>query len=181
MKVLHRFDQIQEDLFKAAVKINTIVTGKNGLGNNTVCLPILQGAAPFFTDISRHFAWDPIVDYVGASSYDGTTRQMINAYKLPKPNLITGNPVLLFDDILDSGNTIDFFINTCYSLGATTVIPIVLLKRKATEYKQDPRVPVIISVYDIDDEWVWGYGMDDANGRARTHKHILYDEPKSEA
>lgn len=181
MKILHRFDRIQDELFRTAVKINTIVTGTDGLGTDTVCLPILQGSAPFFTDISRYFAWDPIVDYVGASSYSGTSRQMINAYKLPKPNLVAGKPVLLFDDILDSGNTIDYFVKTCYTLGATTVIPVVLLKRKSTPYVQDPRVPTTISVYEIDNEWVWGYGMDDIHGKGRTSKHIVYHEPNAEA
>jgi len=181
MKILHRFDRIQDELFKTAVKINAIVTGTNGLGTDTVCLPILQGSVPFFTDISRDFAWDPIVDYVGASSYSGTSRQMINAYKLPKPNLIVGKPVLLFDDILDSGNTMDYFVKTCYTLGASTVIPVVLLRRAKSPYIQDPRVPMTISVYSVNDEWVWGYGMDDIHGKGRTSKHIIYDEPNTEA
>lgn len=181
MKILHAYNHIQDDLFKTAVKINTLVTGTNGFGTDTICLPILQGSTPFFTDISRYFAWDPIVDFVGASSYSGTSRQTINAYKLPKPNLVAGKAVLLFDDILDSGTTIDFFVKTCYTLGAATVIPVVLLKRKGTQYVQDPRVPMTISVYEINNEWVWGYGMDDIHGRGRTLKHIMYDESKSEA
>ena len=180
MKILHRYDQIQKDLFHLGMKINKKV-GSNSKYRDAVCLPVLQGVTSFFTDISRNFTWDPIVDYVGASSYDGQNRQMINAYKMPKPNLIQGKAVFIFDDILDSGNTMDFFVKTCFSLGATSVTPVVLLKRKDTPYVADPRADEALVMYEIADEWVWGYGMDDTHGRGRTLKHIVYDEPGSQA
>ncbi len=182
MKILHRYDQIQEDLFQLGVKINKIVSS-DPIHKDAVCLPILQGVTPFFTDVSRHFAWDPIVDFVGASSYSGQNRQMINAYKMPKPNVIQDKSVFIFDDILDSGATMDFFVKTCFSSGATAVTPVVLLKRKSIPYTlpttPDPRVNETLFVYEINSEWVWGYGMDDVHGRGRTIKHILYDESKS--
>ena len=102
MKILHRYDQIQKDLFHLSMKINKKV-GSNSKYKDAVCLPVLQGVTSFFTDVSRNFTWDPIVDYVGASSYDGQNRQMVNAYKMPKPNLIQGKAVFIFDDILDYG------------------------------------------------------------------------------
>ena len=75
----------------------------------------------------------------------------------------------------------DFFVKTCFSLGATSVTPVVLLKRKDTPYVADPRADEALVMYEIADEWVWGYGMDDTHGRGRTLKHIVYDEPGSQA
>jgi hypoxanthine phosphoribosyltransferase len=172
MKTLYPNNKIQEALFKKAMALNNIISTDPDM-KDPVCLPVLQGATPFFVDISRNFAWNPIVDYVGVSSYEGTSRQTINAYKMPKPDLIAGKAVMIFDDILDSGTTMDFLVKTCFSLGATAVMPVVLLKRSATPYVNDPRAKELLSVFEIGDEWVWGYGMDDEEGRCRAYKHII--------
>lgn len=172
MKTLYTYNKIQEALFSKAMALNKIISTDPDM-KDPVCLPVLQGAAPFFVDFSRNFAWNPVVDYVGVSSYEGTNRGTINAYKMPKPNLIMGKPVMIFDDILDSGTTMDFLVKTCFSLGATAVMPVVLLKRKDTPYVNDPRAKDLLSVFEIGDEWVWGYGMDDEEGRCRSYKHII--------
>jgi hypoxanthine phosphoribosyltransferase len=172
MKTLYSNSHIQEALFSKAVKLNTIVDTDPDM-HDPVCLPILQGATNFFVDLSKNFAWNPQVDYVGVSSYEGTERKTINAYKMPKPDYVANRAVMIFDDILDSGHTMDFLVKTCFSLGAKAVMPVVLIKRKNTPYVNDPRAKDLVSVFEIGDEWIWGYGMDDEFGRCRTYKHII--------
>ena len=180
MKMLYGHSEINQRLSVIASEINALVT-TNPDFEDAVCVPILQGSVPFFHDLSKYFCWNPVVDYVGVGSYNGQSQQDLVAYKLPKRNLIEGKCVFLFDDIYDTGRTVDFFVKLLYSLGAKQVIPVVLLKRKTTNVPLDPRVNNFICCFEIWDEWVFGYGMDDDNVKGRTLKHILYNEPDNQA
>ena len=129
--------------------------------HEVVFAPILQGAVPFFSDICRYLPFDPYVDYIGVSSYAGEQQTEFNLYKAPDPAIVNGKTVWLFDDIADSGNTLDFLKKLLLSLGAKQVKTCVLLKKRHCKY------PVDLYGFDMDDEWVWGYGMDAPNGRGR--------------
>ena len=175
MKTLITNKQLHQRISEVSNHINELVSS-NPYYADAVCIPILQGSIPFFTDISKHFCWNPVVDYVGLSSYDGETQVQFHPYKMPKRSLVVDKVVFLFDDILDTGKTANFFTNTLYSLGAREVIPVFLLKRKNTNWAADSRIRSVIHCFDIADEWVFGYGMDDVESRYRTAKHILYNE-----
>jgi hypoxanthine phosphoribosyltransferase len=161
--------EIHSKLKKLAIELNSQFVNRT----DVVCMPILQGSVKFFADLSHYFRFNPVVEYVGASSYNGQDRGDIVAYKLPTPELVAGKTILLFDDILESGQTINFFTNLLYSLGAAEVIPIMLLRRVDTKYKYDPRVESFHEVFVIGDSWVFGYGMDDESGHYRSHPDIL--------
>lgn len=161
--------EIQDKLSKLAMELNSQFVNRT----DVVCMPILQGSVKFFADLSSYFRFNPIVEYVGASSYSGQDRGDIIAYKLPDPGLVAGKTILLFDDILESGQTINFFINLLYSLGAAEVIPVMLLRRVDTKYKYDPRVKSFYEAFVIGDSWVFGYGMDNESGHYRCHPDIL--------
>lgn len=173
--MLYSHTEIQDRLVYLAADINSLVTTNTNF-EDAVCVPILQGSIPFFHDLTNLFCWNPVVDYVGVSSYDGQEQKTFQAYKLPKRHLVENKAVFLFDDILDTGNTINFFVDTLFSMGAKEVIPVVLLKRKAHTWQSDPRIKQTIVGFEIHDEWVYGYGMDSADYKSRTLKHILYNE-----
>ena len=159
MKMLYSHNEINSRLNFLAADINALVTTVEGF-EDAVCIPILQGSIPFFHELTNYFCWNPVVDYVGASSYEGLEQRMLQAYKLPKKHLVEGKKVFLFDDILDTGDTMTFFVNTLFSMGAKEVVPVVLLKRKFSKWIQDPRVNRVLVGFEIYDEWVFGYGMD---------------------
>ena len=177
---MYSHTEIQERLVYLASDINALVTTHPDY-EDAVCVPILQGSIPFFHDLTSLFCWNPVVDYVGVSSYDGQQQKTFQAYKLPKRHLVEGKTVFLFDDILDTGNTINFFANTLYSMGAKEVVPVVLLKRKVNTWDADPRIKQVIVGFEIHDEWVYGYGMDSDDYKGRTLKHILYNEQVNQA
>ena len=161
--------EIHERLQSVASELNNKYVNRNDI----MCIPILQGSTKFFADISEYFRFNPVVEYVGASSYSGQTRGEIVAYKLPTPEVVAGKTILLFDDILESGETMKFFTNLLYSLGAAEVIPVVLLRRVDSKNQYDPRVGEFHEVFVIDDSWVFGYGMDNEDGEYRCHPDIL--------
>ena len=171
MKELISSDKIQEQLDITAQTLNNVFEGRN----DVVCMPILQGGVKFFVDLSSRFTFNPIVKYAGMSSYEGVFSQEIDAYKLPKSEDVNGKTVLVFDDILDTGNTMDFIIRFLFSIGAKEVIPVFLLGRKTKTYQFDPRIQNTFELFTIGEEWVFGYGMDNLTGHYRTLNYIAYE------
>ena len=138
-----------------------------------VCCPILQGATKFFIETSKHFTFDPVVEYIGVSSYEGDQQKAFKEYRMPNPEKVKDKTVLVFDDILDSGNTMNYITDRLYEMGAAKVVPIVLLKRKSTKHVSEIETRYLFS---IGDEWIWGYGMDAFDGTGRTLEDIVFDE-----
>lgn len=169
MKTLIHSEEIQKELDVLADTLNNKFVNKS----DVVCVPILQGGVKFFVDLSNRFKFNPVVDYVGASSYHGEERRDIKAYKLPEPGLIANKTVLLFDDILESGQTMKFFTNLLFSFGAKEVIPVVLLKRADSKAELDPRIKKSYHCFSIGDSWVFGYGMDNEDGLFRCYPEVL--------
>lgn len=170
IKVLITEEELIASTFRLGVELN-----KNYSKNtNILCCPVLQGATRFFIDVSRHFTFDPQVEYIGVSSYDGEEQKSFNEYRMPNPDKVVGKTVLLFDDILDTGNTMQYLTDKLYNMGAEEVIHIVLLKRANTEYKGHPKVTKVHVCHNIGDEWLWGYGMDAVDGKGRTLGDIFY-------
>jgi hypoxanthine phosphoribosyltransferase len=78
--------------------------------------------------------------------------------------------VYIIDDIYDTGLTMEALKNQFTDLGASGVSVVTLIKRAINEVDMP-----INSLYgfEIHDEWVVGYGMDDEEGRKRSLPHIL--------
>lgn len=136
--------------------------------HNVLFVPVLQGAIPFFHDICQHLSFDPYIEYIGVKSYEGIAQKDHIIYKTVNKDLIENREVWLFDDIADSGNTFKFLTNMFLYMGAKSVNTCVLLKKRKCPF------PVTLHAFEMDDEWVWGYGMDGPNGRGRSLPMVVY-------
>ena len=169
--ILIQSQEIQKKVLDITKQFNALYNEQNE--QQVLFVPILQGATTFFQDICRGITFNPYIDYVGVSSYKGERQGEFHLYKMVDPSLIRGRVIWLFDDIADSGKTLDFLAQMLMQYGAKEVKTCVFLKKSKCPY------PVDLHAFDMGNEWVWGYGMDDVHGRGRTIKHILYDESKS--
>ena len=98
------------------------------------------------------------IDYLHATRYrDETTGKDLQWRATPSQSL-QGRVVLLLDDILDEGTTLDKIITYCRHQGAERVVTCVLLDkqhdRKSSELKAD------ITGLPVEDFYLFGYGMD---------------------
>lgn len=158
-QILYTPWQIEDVVDGIATHLNTLYDQHNE--DEVVLAPILQGAVTFFSDVSRNLLFNPYVDYIGVSSYSGSEQGEFNLYKAPDPEIVKGRTVWLFDDIADSGRTLDFMKTVLLSVGAKEVKTCVLLKKSHCTY------PIDLYGFPMNDEWVWGYGMDAPDGRGR--------------
>ncbi len=118
---------------------------------------LLKGSVFFVVDLLRHLDPDTEVEFWNISSYQGTrSTGKIRGLHHCRGNFV-GRDILLIDDILDSGLTLDRTRAHAKKLGARTVKICVLLSKKR---KRVHAVKARWVGFSIKDEFVVGYGLD---------------------
>ena len=130
--------------------------------------PVLTGAFVFAADLIRALhkrGHDPEVDFVQLSSYGGarTSSGVVTLLKDFSVKLAE-RPVLVVDDVLDTGRSLHFAKNMVLDRGAS-MAKICVLVRKATGGSADIDADYVGFEAGAD-EFLVGYGMDD-DGRKR--------------
>ena len=129
-----------------------------------IIITLLDGAIVFTADLIRNLAIPLRLDCLRVSSYGNSTDpetapRILSSLKSD----VTGKHVLLVDDILDTGNTLQSVFDEVSSKKPASVKSCVFLdkpERRENGYKAD------WSGFSIPDEFVVGYGLDYA-GRYR--------------
>ncbi len=133
-------------------------------GKRPVLIGVLTGAFVFMADLIRHMPIELDIDFMAVSSYGQATvtSGVVRIIKdLDRP--IEGRDVLLVEDIIDSGLTLQYLLDVLQRRNPRSLRVVVLLR------KQKPGatpVPVDWVGFEIPDEFVVGYGLD-AAGRFR--------------
>lgn len=119
---------------------------------------VLKGGYMFLSDLSRAMSRPHEIDFMGISSYgSGTVSsgavQIIMDLKQP----IAGRNVLIVEDIIDSGRTLDYMRRNLLARNPAS-LRICSLLNKPSRREIDVHVEYI--GFDIPDEFVVGYGLD---------------------
>jgi hypoxanthine phosphoribosyltransferase len=121
-------------------------------------VPILTGAMIFCGDLIRQLPIKMKIGLMTVSSYPGQSLRTQGSQVVGKQlGDIRGCHVLLVDDILDSGGTIQLVVPILRELGAASVKVCVLLRKDRPTAKQTQADYV---GFEIPDEFVVGYGLD---------------------
>jgi len=125
-----------------------------------VLVPILTGAMVFVADLIRHIPLKMSIRPVTLSSYPGqATESQGVTLRGEIPTDLSGAHVIVIDDILDSGRTLGLLKRMIIAQRPASVRLCVLLnKRKKSGREED--VSVDYAGFEIDDEFVVGYGLD---------------------
>ena len=123
-----------------------------------VIIPILTGSMVFVADLIRELPIKLRIQVVAISSYPGKSMESKGvAIKSALPDDLTGAHVLLVDDILDSGHTLDIVSRLIKDLRPVSFHTCVLLRKPGKA--KVPFTPDYVG-FDIPDEFVVGYGLD---------------------
>ncbi len=136
---------------------------------------ILKGALVFMADLLRRVPLKLEIECLNVASYHGGTESsgqvdFLDA-KLPD---VKGHTILLLDDILDTGRTLQAVSAKLMEMGAKEVKTAVLLskdKERAADVEAD------YSAFEIGDEFVVGYGLD-YDGKYRNLPYVGVLDPK---
>jgi len=157
-------DTLQRRVRELAVEID-----RRHAGTRPVLVGLLKGSFIFLADLVRELTIDCEIDFMSITGY-GKLTEHSGAVRLLKDLSvdIEGRPVLIVEDIIDSGLTIDYIRRMLWTRRPASLEIMTLLnkpKRRAVD------VPIAYVGFDIDDVFVVGYGLDLAE-RHRGLDHI---------
>ena len=126
-------------------------------GRDLVIVALLNGTVMFLADLIRHLALPLRLDFIGVSSYGaGTTSGQLVFTKELKLE-VKGRHVLLIDDILDTGKTIQRVLAKLRPLKPRSLKVCVFLDKKA---RRTEPIQADYVGFQIPDFFVVGYGLD---------------------
>ncbi|WP_079684739.1 hypoxanthine phosphoribosyltransferase [Ohtaekwangia koreensis] len=161
--------KIQEKIRALALEINTDYKEKT-----PVFLPILNGSFIFAADLIKQIEVPCKVSFVKVSSYGGavsSSGQLKTLIGLEAS--LFNQDVILVEDIVDTGLTLQKIIEELKGLGTKSVEVVSLLRKHAAREKM---INVKYIGFDIDHEFVVGYGLD-YDGLGRNLKEIYKAVP----
>lgn len=97
--------------------------------------------------------------YVHATRYRGGTQGGELHWRMPPAECLQGRTVLLVDDILDEGATLQAIIEDCRRRGAERILTTVLVEKQHAR-KQHPELHCDFVGLKVPDRYVFGSGMD---------------------
>ena len=148
--------EIAEICARLAGEINRDYCGED---KKLVIVSVLKGAMPFTTDLMKGIDIVCELECIKASSYGNSTEssgEIKMALDFNREDYAECD-FLIVEDIVDSGNTLNFLVNHIKSKGAKSVKTCTLLdkpSRRKVEFQPDYCGKV------IPDEFVFGYGLD---------------------
>ncbi len=118
---------------------------------------VLKGGFVFLADLSRAIKRPHQLDFMGVSSYGSGTESGAVRIVLDLKEDISGRHVLIVEDIIDSGNTLDYMRRNLQARSPASLRICSLLDKPS---RREVDVPVDYIGFSIPDEFVVGYGLD---------------------
>jgi hypoxanthine phosphoribosyltransferase len=152
-RVLFSKGKIQSRVKELAEEISADYEGKL-----PYLVVVLKGAVIFASDLMRNLSIPCELDFFGISSYgeDSRSTGVVRITKDLDAN-IESKHVLVVEDIVDSGQTLNYLMNTLRARRPASLKVASFLDRPD---RREVDVKIDYTGFDIPDEFVLGYGMD---------------------
>jgi hypoxanthine phosphoribosyltransferase len=128
-------------------------------GQELLLICVLRGGVIFLVDLMRQITVPHGVDFMAISSYGVGERSTTGNVRLTLDlqTNIEGKHVLLVEDIVDSGRTISHVLELLSTRSPKSLRVCALLDKAS---RREVEVPIDYRGFDIDDKFVFGYGLD---------------------
>ncbi len=135
---------------------------------------VLRGAIFTLSDLARRLTLPCAIDFMACSSYgSGTTSSGVVRILKDLDTDIEGRDVLLVEDIVDTGLTLDYLMKNLRSRRPASVEVLALLTKPS---RREVELPIRYVGFEVPDVFVVGYGLDYAE-RYRGIPHIVSLKP----
>jgi hypoxanthine phosphoribosyltransferase len=127
-------------------------------GRDLFLVGVLKGAVFFLSDLMRHMSVPCEIDFMAVSSYGSSTDTsgVVRILKdLDAP--LEGRHVLIVEDIVDSGLTLQYLMRTLETRGPASLEVCALLTKPERRLVETPARYV---GFEIPDKFAIGYGLD---------------------
>jgi hypoxanthine phosphoribosyltransferase len=128
-------------------------------GRELTLVSVLKGSLPFMADLMRRITLPLRIDLMEVSSYGGTSTESSGLVRILKDLSapIDGRDVLLVEDIIDTGLTLNYLIRYLKGKNPRSIKVCSLLDKPARRLVE---IPLDYVGFEIPDAFVVGYGLD---------------------
>lgn len=152
-QVLISSQQIHARLAELAAAVD-----RDYAGRDVLLLGVLKGAFVLMADLARYVSIPVEFDFMAVSSYGSATQTSGVVRILKDLDLdIAGRHVILVEDIVDSGLTLDYLVRNLRSRGPAS-LEIMALLTKPGMARVD--IPIRYRGFEVPNVFVVGYGLD---------------------
>jgi hypoxanthine phosphoribosyltransferase len=153
-EVLLTEEQIAARVAELGRKISADYAGKS-----LTLVSVLKGSLPFMADLMRQISLPLRIDLMEVSSYGGTSTESSGLVRIIKDlsASISGEDVLLVEDIIDTGLTLNYLVRYLRGKNPSSLKICTLLDKPARRLVE---IPVDYQGFEIPDQFVVGYGLD---------------------
>ena len=146
-------EQIGEAVYRLGRQLSEDYAGKDLL-----LVGVLKGALMFIVDLARAINLPVTMDFMAVASY-GASTETSGIVRILKDldSSIEGKHVLVVEDIVDSGLTLNYILETLRTRNPASVRVCALLNKRE---RRRSDVPIDYVCFEIPDEFVVGYGLD---------------------
>lgn len=146
-------EKIEQAIDRIAEKINQDYVGVE----RPILLGVLNGSFIFLADLARKLNFRCEVSFVKLASYDGCSSTGKVQELIGLNNSIEGRNVIIVEDIVDSGRSIKYMLQTLRAKKVASVkVATLFFKPKA--YKENETIDY--PAMEIGNEFIVGYGLD---------------------
>lgn len=156
-------NDIKEILFSEEVinsKVNELGKriSENYKDKELLLVGVLKGSVLFTSDLMKSITIPCEVDFMAVSSY-GNATESSGVVRILKDldYSIEGKDILIVEDIIDSGSTLDYLLKYFKGRGAKSVAIATLLNKPA---RRKVNIDVDYIGFEVPDEFIVGYGID---------------------
>lgn len=128
-------------------------------GKELLMVSVLRGGVFFTVDLMKNVDIPHKVEFMAISSYGAGARESTGDVRitLDLQTNIRGKHVLLVEDIIDSGHTLASVVERLSAQGPASLQVCTLLDKAS---RREVDVPIKYCGFDIEDKFVFGYGLD---------------------
>lgn len=150
--LLYSETEVEAALDKMADNINLLLADRNPL-----VLCVMNGGVVVTGKLMTRLNFPLTLDAINASRYRNQTSGGEIQWVLKPKTSLKNRTVLLVDDILDQGLTLEALYEYCREQGASSIYSAVLIDKKL-----DHKKPIIADFIGLEteDRYLFGYGMD---------------------
>lgn len=164
-------EEIDKTVAKVAERLNSDYAAAK---NPPIFVGVLKGSYMFLADLVRKTEFDNEVTFVQISSYVGTESTGTITQKLGIDCDIKGRDVIIVEDIVETGHSINHMLEYIRSFNPNSV-EVCTLFFKPEKYLYD--TPIKYCALEIGNEFIVGYGLDyDQIGRNLKDIYVLAND-----
>jgi hypoxanthine phosphoribosyltransferase len=153
LQALYSADQIAERVRGLAEQIN-----RDYAGGPLLAVCVLKGAFIFFADLIRHLTMGLTIDFVRIASYgDKAASSGTVSFSKDVECPVHGKDVLLVEDVVDTGITMNFLAGQMRDKGAKSLRIAALIDKYE---RREVEVQVDYAGFTLPSGFVVGYGLD---------------------